>query len=405
MSAAQPGGVAAADQLCPVCRWPDGNAAVCGECGWQLLGDYVLGPATWFDRREFDARLADRQRGYDLRAAVRATGGGERDEERLRRLADLVRHGPPPPDQVDRARADVDASDPSVVLGHPGAGFALTRLVAGQTQAIAFVEIGPDAISVQALVAGARGVPVPLVGDSLPWTAILPLLPDDEDLRYLRMAGGIGEPPGGPDGDGTDRDASTPAALLAVVDEAVGPVLSRLMAAAAAAARRADGANSLPSQARHRLDTVLVRRSLRWRVLDAAIARARTTLRPVAEMVVAGNAGDLASVVRSVASQAPLRYGYDLVLVWVDQHSRAVEVKPRSLFEAGATIRAGPREPGDRRGSGGTRPRGGMAGPADRGPPRPGRGSPGPGRPPGAPAAGQDGGHGRRDGRRRPRSA
>jgi hypothetical protein len=332
-----------------VCRWPDGNAAVCGKCGWQLLGDYALGPATWFDQREFDARLADRRRAHDLRAAVRAAGGsGERDQDRLARLAGLARHGPPPPEQVDQARAAVDRADPPVVPGQPGVGFALTRLVSGQTEAIAFVEVGPDAIAVQTLVAGPLGVPVPLAGGSLPWTAVLPLLPDDEDLCYLRMAGGIGEPGGGSDGggsdgDGPDRYPATPAALLAAVDEAVIPALSGLMAAAAAGAMTGLPAvtGGQPWQAPHRLDTVLVRRTLRWPVLDAALRRARAVLRPVAEMVVAGSAGGLASVIADVAGQAPLRYGYDLVLVHVDQDSRAVEIRPRPLFPAGAAVRPG----------------------------------------------------------------
>jgi hypothetical protein len=345
MSPDQPGQLTAVDQVCPVCQWPDGNATVCGECGWQLLGDYALGPATWFDQREFDARLADRRRAHDLRAAVRAAGGsGERDQDRLERLAGLARHGPPPPEQVDQARADVDTAEPPVALGRPGAGFALTRLVSGQTEAIAFVEIGPDAISVQTLVAGPLGVPVPLAGDSLPWTAILPLPPDDEDLRYLRMAGGIGEPSGsggsdgsgGPDSGDPDRNTAMPATLLAVVDEAVIPALSRLMTAAA------DGRGDVTSsQPPHRLDTVLVRRPLRWPVLDAALRQARALLRPVGEVVVAGSAGGLADVVADVASQAPLRYGYDLVLVHVDQDSRAVEIKPHRLFPAGAAVRPG----------------------------------------------------------------
>jgi hypothetical protein len=342
MSVGQPDHLPAVDQICPVCRWPDGNAAVCDRCGWQLLGDYALGPATWFDQREFDARLADRRRAHDLRAAVRAAGGsGERDRDRLARLAGLARHGPPPPEQVDRALAEVDAAEPPVVLGQPGVGFALTRLVAGQTEAIAFVEIGPDAISVQTLVAEPLGVPAPLAGASVPWTAILPLLPDDEDLRYLRMAGGIGEPPGGggPDGGNPDRNTATPAALLAAVGSAVAPSLSRLMEAAAAiAASRADRTGNQPS---HRLDTVLVRRPLRWPVLDAALRRARAVLRPVAEMVVANGAGELAGVVADMAGQAPLRYGYDLVLVHVDQDSRAVEIKPHRLFPAGAAVRPG----------------------------------------------------------------
>jgi hypothetical protein len=318
---------------------------MCHQCGWQLLGDYALGPATWFDQREFDARLADRQRDHDLRAAIRAAGGsGERDRDRLTRLARLARHGSPPPEQVDRVLAELDASEPPVALGQPGAGFALHRLVAGQTEAIAFVEIGPDAISVQTLAAGPLGVPEPLAGDSVAWTAILPLLPGDEDLRHLRMAGGIGEPPddGGSDSSDPHRNPATSADLLATAGKAVVSTLSGLMeAAAATVAGRAGRAARAANEPPYWLDTVLVRRPLRWPVLDAALRRARAILRPVAEVVAATGAGGLASVVADVAAQAPLRHGYDLVLAHVDEDSRAVEIKPHRLFPAGAAVRPG----------------------------------------------------------------
>jgi hypothetical protein len=334
-----------ADQVCPVCHWPDRGAAVCGECGWQLLGDYVLGPATWSDQRDFAARLAGWQCRHDLRAAARAAGSvGDRDLALLVRLAGLARGGPPSRAQVERAAAEVDAADPPVALTSAGTGFALTRLVAGQTGAIAFVELGPDAVSLQTLVAGPLGEPARLVGDSLRWTDVLPLLPHDDDLRHLRMAGGIGVAPAD-DGPGPDRDPATPAALIDVMDEAIRPALTRLMAAAsAAAASQAEGAgrgNGPPSQDADRLDIVLVRRTSRWPVLDAAIMRARMVIRPVAEVVVPVGAGDLATVMDDVAGHAPLRHGYDLVLVDVDADSGAVTVKPHKLFSAAAAVLPG----------------------------------------------------------------
>lgn len=347
MSPGQPGrgSRAGPDPVCPVCYWPDHDAEVCPECGWQLLGDYVLGPATWADQRDFAARLADWQRRHDLRAAARAAGpAGDRDPVLLDRLAGLARDGQPSREQIERAAAEVDAADPPVALTSAGTGFALTRLVAGQTEAIAFVEIGPDAVSVQTLVAGPLGEPARLGGDSLPWTDVLPLLPRDDDLRYLRMAGGIGAAPAGvvpdgtaPDGDGPGAgpDAATPAALIDVMDEAIRPVLTRLLAAGAGRG------NSLPSQAARRLDTVLVRRTFRWPVLDAAIARARMVMRPVAEIAVPAGAGDLAAVVDEAAGHAPLRHGYDLVLVDVETGHGAVTVRPHKLFSAGAAVLPG----------------------------------------------------------------
>lgn len=310
-----------------MCYWPDHGAEVCRECGWQLLGDWVLGPPTRADQRDFAARLADWRRRHDLRAAARAAGAaGDRDSVLLARLAVLARGGLPSREQLERAAAEVDAADPPVALTSAGTGFALTRLVAGQTEAIAFVEIGPDAVSMQTLLAGPLGEPARLGGDSLPWTHVLPLLSHDDDLRYLRMAGGIGVSPDG-DGPGADRDAATPAALIDVMDEAIRPALTRLLAAASAAA--------------HRLDTVLVSRAFRWPVLDAAITRARMVMRPVAEIVVPRGAGDLAAVVDEVAGHAPLRHGYDLVLVDVDAGSGAVTVRPHKLFSAAAAVLPG----------------------------------------------------------------
>ncbi|HLK79683.1 MAG TPA: hypothetical protein VKU77_39290 [Streptosporangiaceae bacterium] len=314
------------DQVCPVCCSADRGAAVCRVCGWQLLGDYVLGPATEAGQRDIAARLADAQSAYDLRAAARAAGPVEdRDLALLARLAGLARCGPPSPEQIERAVAEVDAADALVARTSAGIGFALNRLVAGQTEAIAFVEIGADSVGVQILVADPLGVPARRSGDSLPWTGLLPRLPpDDDDLRRLRMAGGIGSVPA--DGGPGPRPA-TPAALIAVMDEAIKPALAILMAAAAAS----------------RLDTVLVRRTYRWPVLDAAIMRARLIIRPVAEIVVPAGTGDLATVVDDVAARAPLRYGYDLVLVDVDAGNGAVTVKPHKLFSAGAAALPGAR--------------------------------------------------------------
>jgi hypothetical protein len=334
-------------EVCPICRWPDQGSAVCGRCGWELIGGYVLGPATAADWLNLAARLADRQRNYDLRAAARAAGVAEsRDQALLARLAGLARGGPPRPEQIEEAIAQVDGEDPPPGISSAGTVFALTRLVAGKTDAIAFVEIGPDAVSVETLVVDALGVPARLVGDSLPWIAILPLLPSDTDLRYLRMAGGVGRGRSGRDADMKPEDAD-PAALIAAVDDAIKPVLARLTAAASAAAaigrvdRASDDPGSSPHSAPHRLDTVLVQRTHRWPLLDAAVARGSAVMRPVAEIVAAPDSGTLAEVVESVAARAPLRYGYDLVLVEVDRRTGAVRPRPHELFPAGVAVLPG----------------------------------------------------------------
>ena len=65
----------------------------------------------------------------------------------------------------------------------------MTRLVAGKTSAVAFVEIGPDLLAWQALVTRESGLPVPAENRDWKWTDILPSLPAEVGLRYLRMAG------------------------------------------------------------------------------------------------------------------------------------------------------------------------------------------------------------------------
>jgi hypothetical protein len=339
------------NEVCPVCRWPDGGAAVCGVCGWRLLGDYELGPGTWASEREFAARLADARRRFTLRAAVRAAGpAAERDRDLLDRLAVLAGGGArPDPEMIKYVEDEMDATDAPVAETSDGIGFALTRLVTGLTEAISFVEVGKDEIAVQTLACDPAGVPVRLTRDSLRWTEFLPLLlPADADLRYLRLAADVGpipeaaRHPGSDSGPDAGRGQPAPAALLALIEEAIGgPVLDRLTAAASAAvaSSRDDGepgtADPSPRRQAHRVDTVLVRRTYRWPMLDSAVAQVRAFLRPVAEIVVGARGAELAEVVEVVSARAPLRYGYDLILAEVDSSS-LVGVKPYPLFPAGA---------------------------------------------------------------------
>jgi hypothetical protein len=189
------------------------------------------------------------------------------------------------------------------------------------------VELGPDAVAAQILVSGDLGVPEPLDDESLPWTELLPSLPPDDDLRHLLMAGYVG--------DRDDADTPAPAALRAAVHEAVEATLNRLLDVAAnlVVRRSADGRGETAAR---RVDTVLVRRTYCWPVLDAVIADAREILRPVATIVTRARDEDLAAVVERVSAQAPLRYACDLVLAAVDGRTRAVSVEPEELFPAGA---------------------------------------------------------------------
>ena len=78
-------------------------------------------------------------------------------------------------------------------------------------------------------------------------------------------------------------------------------------------------------------------------MLDAAIDRARVVLRPVADVVAPAGGGELAAVVDGLAVDAPLRYGYELVLADVAD-SGTLTLRPRKLFAAGAAaLPGGPR--------------------------------------------------------------
>jgi hypothetical protein len=334
---------------CPVCLRPDDGVVTCPGCGWRLIGDLVLGPVTMQAESDFAAELAAARRDFDVRAAVRAAGPpGEHNEALLRRLARRVRGGSDRADHDDHVRHALALADAPVPVIRAGIGFALTRLVAGKTRAIAFVEIGQDAITVRTLVAGQHGTPVQQVGDSLAWTDFMPVLPSDPDLRYLVMAGGVGLPQADlDDGDGQlgDDAGAGPGTLVSLVAEAVSPALTRLMQAADAAILASQGRdepNSLPPETLNQIDVVLVRRTCRWPVLDAAYEHASVMLRPVAQVVCPADAGDLKEVVADLARQAPLRHSYDLVLARLDDDrvppgaaDIPVKIDPHELFAAG----------------------------------------------------------------------
>jgi hypothetical protein len=197
----------------------------------------------------------------------------------------------------------------------PGLNFGLTRLVAGKVDAIAFVEVGPDAVAVQVLGADADGVPVirPEAGHSVPWTAILPELPVTDILRYELMAGPIDAIPGGD-------------SVTAAVEHKL-----ELLKEMAAMDGRSSGT-------RWRLDIVLVKRTYPWPLLHAATARARAVLRPITEVTATSRADALPKLIGALAAQAPLRYGYDLVVAEVDPTTRAVSPQTRQLFPAGTSV-------------------------------------------------------------------
>ena len=327
-------GPESADEVCPVCRWPVLGTAVCKRCRSGRIGRSGRGPATAADHLRRETPLIERQRAYDLRAAARVLAAAPDDRLLPELLGEAVRGGRLPAGEIKRAMARVTARKP-LPVSRAGLVFALTRLVAGKTGAIAFVEIGPDAVSMQLLAVDARGVPVQGDGEIVRWDAILPSLPRQLGPLYLRLAGGIGI-------SSAEREDPDPAALDAAIRDERGafpPVLARFAAAAkAAAAGRSGCAPGEPDAMSRPPDVVLVHRTRNWPLLDAAAVQARAVLRPVTEITVAPESKDLASVVACAATQAPLRYGYDLIGVDVEPETGIVRPRSCELFPAGAVV-------------------------------------------------------------------
>lgn len=202
----------------------------------------------------------------------------------------------------------------------PGIMFALARLVSGKVDAIAFVEISSDAVSMRTLGVNSCGAPVPYPKASrrIPWTAILPGLPVPGSRQYGQMEGDIDAIQAGP----SMADALEPQLrILAEVAATVGCSVGR----------------------RRRLDIVLVNRTDGDARLEAAAVEASGVLRPIAEVTAVPREVSLADVIRNLTAWAPLRYGYDLVIVDVNEQTRAVRPLALELFPAGSSVLPGTR--------------------------------------------------------------
>jgi hypothetical protein len=309
------------------------NAADCRNCGWRLLGGYVVGIPSAAAQQELDRAIARARRRYALRGALRAADW--REPGRLAMLAALATGGTAPSErEIDDAVADRDEQE-AAPPGGAGLGFTLGRLVAGDTDAVEFVEISPHGIAWQLLVADELGVPVPGLDGQVSWTGVLPGLPADDDLRTYLLAGGI------------RADLGGGAGLAALIEEAAGREIARLTRVMTDSLRQARDRDAAvghdigmvrPPLARP--DTVLVLRTKRWPPLEAAAVRARAVLRPVAEIFAPGP-GPLRLVLAEAVRQAPLRYDYCLVLAAVDPATGLVRPEPRPLFRAGTTGQQG----------------------------------------------------------------
>jgi hypothetical protein len=334
--------------VCPVCQWPDEDTARCRLCGWELLGGYVAGAATAADHSDIEDRLAAARQRHDVRAAVRAVSvSGGRDaarQSRLSWLAGSARGGPPSASLIQRIDGEMERENTRPPTALPGVEFALTRLVAGEIDGLTFVEIGPDAISAFVLVADQRGVPLRRpAGGSQPWSVLLPGLSAEIDLARFQLAGGVGSAAAG--GLDPSRGRASPATLSLAARDGVARAIGTILGAASAEALDAMS-DRLPSHSpggvRARapwLDTILVRRTRGWPVLDAGSRQAWIHARPIAEIYQDPAAGSLTDIVDLIARSAPLRYAYDLILVKVNARSGAVRIQPRQLFPAATVVR------------------------------------------------------------------
>jgi hypothetical protein len=323
---------------CPVCLLTIGTESACACCGWRLCGPYVLGVPAPPWQREFADRLATAQREHDLRAAARLhrwlAGGGEAAGCSPDRLPILVRGAAPDPAEL---AALAGPTAPVTSLGTL-LGPSLARLVAGETDRIAVIELTPDGVAGHVVGTDAAGTPRVVADHAWPWAVLARGLPANREMLLFRLAGGVGretaappEPPGDAVRNGlrqvTDWLASEPAGPMR------GPVL-------------------------------LIRRVAGWPVVDAAARELAAALDPA---TAAGTPPEpdpggmpdpgaalkhpLPPVVpvdeRSVAAgllAAPLRHPYALVFGDVEPATRQVRPVARVLFEAGAVAppEAGP---------------------------------------------------------------
>jgi hypothetical protein len=287
----------------------------------------VVGAPPEAERRAHAGRLTAARRRYDLAAAVRAAGSAvSRDQALLDRLTRLVRGGPPQAAEVEAAAAEFDQNEPVARRDAAvGMRFAFTRLVAGETDAVQFVAIGPAGVSVVTFTADDLGVPVPVPAGSasLSWPQVSAAAPADADSWRFWLAGGITEE--GP----ADRHlfmaetaAATTAAVRRLLDEASAALPPATVSAVARDALR--------------VDRVLVHRADRWPAIDAVTAAVRTVIRPVTEITDLSDR-PLRAIAERTATCAPLRYEYAAMLVRIDPLGR-VSVVPRTLFPAGTVL-------------------------------------------------------------------
>lgn len=265
---------------CPVCGYDVPDRPACAWCGWVLSDGPWLGGITARHQRDFDASLAAARRAFDLRAAVLASAG---DTPALDRLAGLVRGGrpgateiatalgtaPPPP-----ATTSIAAAVTPALAALVGAGDAYPPRV------LAIVDVRADGVAVARLTVDDIGVPSAVAPVRVtPWHTLVPGLPRDPDACRLVLAGGLG-------------DAARPAA------------------------------GSVTAPAVDTDDIVVLHRLAGWPLPDLLVRRYPVVHRVSPDEPALGD-----GLVPALTGMAPLRHGYGLVLVGVDERGTTRPVR------------------------------------------------------------------------------
>ncbi|MFE7302425.1 hypothetical protein [Streptomyces sp. NPDC057579] len=306
-----------------MCTSLEDRRDVCAVCGWRLHGDLVLGALTAQDLADAEAALGAAEHAWDLRAAALAA----RDPDERRRLDDIVRGGPPEPDEGV-------PDTPETVPATSWHGPELDELCQGRPEELSFVEAAADGLHLTRVGVTEAGIPVPYDAGSVTWRAVLPAFDTGETLRRFQLAGGRGTLP---PVDRGEFDAAVEGWLTASLPADPEPVVvllrpppgwELLRRAAAVVARTrpvrlelavdgvwldepSEDACPMPSPWRGRAEDALERR--------AALARVRRLLRTL-----------------------PLLADHTLLLARADRDTGAVRPHSHVLFPAGS--RLGPDE-------------------------------------------------------------